>query len=142
MQNHPARMPEGVVCSVLSGGQRASEGRGLLRITSEVSSQEEGNSVHRGGGDLNPCSLETALTRNPQRVIFQFGLGEGGMGEEGRTDWKHGSQLCRDVGVCFEHSFESWKMELWRCRVLRCRTNTPLLALSLLSFSRGQAGLD
>lgn len=65
-----------------------------------------------------------------------------GMGEEGRTDWKHGSQLCRDVGVCFEHSFESWKMELWRCRVLRCRTNTPLLALSLLSFSRGQAGLD
>lgn len=54
-----------------------------LELQSEVVSREEGNSVHRGGGDLNPCSLETALTRNPQRVIFQFGLGGGGRGRGG-----------------------------------------------------------
>lgn len=69
---------------------------GSSELQSEVSGWEEGNSVHRGGEDLNPCSLEIELTRNPQRVIFQFGLGGGGVGG---TDWKHGSQLCRDVGV-------------------------------------------
>lgn len=110
-------------------------------LQSEVISREEGNSVHRGGGDLNPCSLETALTRNPQRVIFQFGLGGGrGTGEDGLEARFPAVQRCWRLGP--EHSFESWKMELWRYRVLRCRTNTPLLALSLLSFSRGQAGLD
>lgn len=114
---------------------------GSSELQSEVRSWEESSSVHRGGGDLNLCSLETALTRNPQRVIFQFGLvGDGEGGEDGLEARFPAVQRCWRLGP--EHSFESWKMELWRGRMLRCRTNTPLLALSLLSFSRGQAGLE